>query len=138
LLRHVYAGDVVRFLLRILGDAATHGQAYNVCHDEMVPLHELIGLLADLMGARPRLVDVALAAIEGAGLDVKAVSPFTTRWTSRLDPTRAREALGFRPRPLRDALDVIVRSFLAHLPDAPPDGYAGRAAEIRIASGPKA
>ena len=132
LLRHVYAGDVVRFLLRILGDAATHGQAYNVCQDEMLPLRELIALLAERMGAHPRLVGVPSSVIEEAGLEVRAVSPFTTRWTSRLDPTRAREELGFRPRPLPDALDVIVRSFLAHLPEAPPDGYAGRAVELRI------
>lgn len=135
LLRHVYAGDVVRFLLRILGDAATHGRAYNVCQEEMLPLRELVSLVADAMGARPRLVDVPSAAIEAAGLEVKAVSPFTTRWTSRLDPTRAREELGFRPRPLRDALDVIARSFLAHLPAAPPDGYAGRDAERALAAG---
>jgi nucleoside-diphosphate-sugar epimerase len=134
LLRHVYAGDVVGFLLRILGDAATHGQAYNVCQDEMLPLRELVALLADRMGARLRLLDVPSADIERAGLEVKAVSPFTTRWTSRLDNTRAREELGFRPRPLRDALDVIVRSFLAHLPEAPPDGYARREVELRLAA----
>jgi len=134
LLRHVYSGDVVRFLLRILGDGATHGQAYNVCQEEMLPLRDLIALLAELMDARPVLVDVPSAALERAGLDLRAVSPFTTRWTSRLDPTRAREELGFRPRPLRDALDVIVRSFLAHLAEAPPDGYAGRPAELRMAA----
>ncbi len=133
LLRHVYAGDVVRFLEDLLGDGDTHGQAYNVCQDEMLALRALVALLAELMGADPRLVGVPSAEIERAGLDVKAVSPFTTRWTSRLDPTKAREQRGFRPRPLRDALDVIVRSFLAHLPEAPPDGYAGRAAEIRLA-----
>jgi nucleoside-diphosphate-sugar epimerase len=134
LLRHVYAGDVARFLLRLLGDASTHGQAYNVCQDEMLPLRDLVALLAELMGARPRLVDVPSAEIERAGLELRAVSPFTTRWTSRLDNTRAREELGFRPRPLPDALDVIVRSFLAHLPAAPPEGYAGRAAEIHLAT----
>jgi nucleoside-diphosphate-sugar epimerase len=132
-LRHVYAGDVVHFLLRILGDASTHGQAFNVCQDEMLPLRDLLALLAERMGARPRFVDVSAAEIERAGLEVKAVSPFTTRWTSRLDNTRARERLGFRPRPLPDALDVIARSFLAHLPEAPPEGYAGRAAELRLA-----
>jgi nucleoside-diphosphate-sugar epimerase len=133
LLRHVYAGDVVRFLMHILGDARTHGQAYNVCQDEMLPLRELVALLAETMSASPRLVDVPAAAIGEAGREVKAVSPFTTRWTSRLDNARAREELGFRPRPLRDALDVIVRSFLAHLPEAPPEGYARRAEEIRLA-----
>lgn len=133
LLRHVYSGDVVRFLLRILGDAKTHGQAYNVCQEEMLPLRDLVALLAERMDARPRLVDVPAAALDAAGLEVKAVSPFTTRWTSRLDPSRAREELGFRPRPLADALDVIVRSFLAHLPETPPDGYANRASEVRLA-----
>jgi nucleoside-diphosphate-sugar epimerase len=134
LLRHVYSGDVVRFLQRILGDAATHGQAYNVCQYEMLPLRELIALLAVRLDARPQLVDVPMGVIEAAGLEVKAVSPFTTRWTSRLDPSRAREELGFRPRPLADALDVIVRSFLAHLPPQPPDGYATRATELRLGS----
>ena len=132
-IRHVYAGDVVRFLLRILGDPLTHGRAYNVCHDELLPLRDVLALLAEAMGARPRFVDVPSAAIEAAGLDVRAVSPFSTRWTSRLDPTRAREELDFSPRPLRQAFDVIARSFLAHLPPSPPDGYAGRARERALA-----
>ena len=132
-IRHVYAGDVVRFLLRILGEPQTYGRAYNVCHDELLPLREVLSLLAEAMGARTRFVDVPSAAIEAAGLDVRAVSPFTTRWTSRLDPTRAREELDFAPRPLRQAFDVIARSFLAHLPSSPPDGYSGRARERVLA-----
>jgi nucleoside-diphosphate-sugar epimerase len=133
LIRHVYAGDVVRFLLRILGDPQTHGRAYNVCHDELLPLRDVLALLAEAMGARTRFVDVASSALEAAGLEVRAVSPFSTRWTSRLDPTRARDELDFAPRPLRQAFDVIARSFLAHLPPSPPDGYAGRAREIALA-----
>jgi hypothetical protein len=35
---------------------------------------------------------------------------------------------------LREAIEVIARSFLAHLPASPPDGYAGRAAERRLAA----
>ena len=132
-IRHVYAGDVVRFLLRILGDPLTHGRAYNVCHDELLPLRDVLALLAEAMGARTRFVDAPSAAIEAAGLEVRAVSPFSTRWTSRLDPTRAREELDFSPRPLRQAFDVIARSFLAHLPPSPPDGYAGRARERALA-----
>jgi nucleoside-diphosphate-sugar epimerase len=134
-IRHVYAGDVVRFLLRILGDPQTHGRAYNVCHDELLPLRDVLSLLAEAMGARTRFVDVPAAALEAAGLDVRAVSPFSTRWTSRLDPARAREELDFAPRPLRQAFDVIARSFVAHLPPSPPDGYAQRAREIEIAGG---
>jgi nucleoside-diphosphate-sugar epimerase len=133
LVRHVYAGDVVRFLLRILGDPQTHGRAYNVCHDELLPLRDVLSLLAEAMGARTRFVDVTTASLEAAGLDVRAVSPFSTRWTSRLDPARAREELDFAPRPLRQAFDVIARSFLAHLPASPPDGYANRARELELA-----
>jgi nucleoside-diphosphate-sugar epimerase len=133
LIRHVYAGDVVRFLLRILGDPRTHGRAYNVCHDELLPLRDVLALLAEAMGARTRFVDAPSSVLETAGLDVRAVSPFSTRWTSRLDPTRAREELDFAPRPLRQAFDVIARSFLAHLPPSPPDGYAHRAREIELA-----
>lgn len=134
-IRHVYAGDVVRFALRILGDQQTHGRAYNVCHDELLPLRDVLALLAEAMGARPRFVDLPAPAIEAAGLEVRAVSPFSTRWTSRLDPTCAREELDFTPRPLRQAFDVIARSFLAHLPPSPPEGYAGRAREIELAGG---
>lgn len=134
-IRHVYAGDVVRFLLRILDDPQTHGRAYNVCHDELLPLRDVLSLLAEAMGARTRFVDVSSAEIEAAGLDVRAVSPFSTRWTSRLDPARAREELDFAPRPLRQAFDVIARSFLAHLPPSPPDGYAGRSRERALAGG---
>jgi nucleoside-diphosphate-sugar epimerase len=134
-LRQVYSGDVVRFVMRLLGDTATHGQAYNMCQDETLSLRELIGLLAELMDARPRLVDVPSSDLEAAGLDVRAVSPFSSPWTSRLDPTRAREELGFRPRPLRECLDVIMRSFLARLPPKAPDGYASRAIELELAKG---
>ncbi|MET0552382.1 MAG: NAD-dependent epimerase/dehydratase family protein [Vicinamibacteria bacterium] len=133
LIRHVYAGDVVRFLLRVLGDPQTHGRAYNVCHDELLPLRDVLSLLAEAMGARTRFVDVPSAGIEAAGLEVRAVSPFSTRWTSRLDASRAREELDFAPRPLRQAFDVIARSFLAHLPPSPPDGYAQRAREVEVA-----
>jgi hypothetical protein len=82
-----------------------------------------------------RLVEVSSARITAAGLDVGDVSPFSGRWMSFLDPSRAKAELGFRHEPLRAYLEKIVASFLAHPPTEPPQSHrTGRAAEIEIAS----
>jgi nucleoside-diphosphate-sugar epimerase len=134
-LRHVYCNDVVRALDAILGREDTFGQAFNVCQDEAPTLRELLAELAALLGARPALVDVDLPRLASAGLAPRAVSPFSSRWISHLDPARARAELGFRATPLAQALESIVTSFLAHLPQQPPDNYAGRSREIALAEG---
>ena len=62
------------------------------------------------------------------------VSPFSGRWMSFLDPTRAKAELGFRHDPLRHYLEKIVASFLAHPPTEPPESYTGfRAREVELA-----
>ena len=133
-LRHVYCNDVVRSLDAILGRDDTFGRAFNVCQDEAPTLRELLAELAALLGARPQLVDVGAADLEAAGLSARAVSPFSSRWISHLDPGLARAELGFRATPLAQALESMVSSFLAHLPDQPPDNYEGRAREIALAA----
>ncbi len=132
-LRHVYCNDVVRTLFGILGRADTFGRAFNVCQDEAPTLRELLRQLAALLGARPPLVDVSPAQLAAAGLAPRAVSPYSSRWISHLDPALARAELGFRATPLPQALESIVTSFLAHLPEKPPDNYDGRAREIALA-----
>ena len=47
-----------------------------------------------------------------------AATPFSGRWMSMLDPSRARAELGFVPTPLPTYLASIVASFLAHPPPA--------------------
>jgi nucleoside-diphosphate-sugar epimerase len=134
-LRHVYAGDVVGVLTAILGRADTFGRAFNVCQEEAPTLRELVELLAGLLGrARPDLVDVSAARLEEDGLSVRGVSPFSSRWISHLDASLARAELGFRPTPLAQALASIVASFLAHLPERPPENYAAREREVALAA----
>ena len=53
---------------------------------------------------------------------------------SFLDPGLAREELGFRHTPLSVYLDKIVAVFLNAASSAPPENYAGRAEEIRLAA----
>ena len=121
--RHVYSGAVARGVTRILGNPATHGQAYNLAQDETPTLAELLATLAEILGASARFVEAPSDRIVAAGLDVVRVSPFSGPWMSFLDPTRAKAELGFRHDPLRQYLDKIVASFLAHPPADAPESY---------------
>ncbi|HET9593945.1 MAG TPA: NAD-dependent epimerase/dehydratase family protein [Anaeromyxobacteraceae bacterium] len=132
--RHVYAGEVARFVAGLLGRPETFGRAFNLAQEEAPSLAELVQRLAAHLGARADLAPVAEDALGAAGLAPRDVSPFSTRWMSFVDPSRAREELGFRHLPLDAYLGRIVASFLAHTPTAPPDGYAGRARERALAA----
>ena len=133
-LRQVYSGAVVSALMRVLGDPATFGRAYNVCQEETPTLAELAALLAELLGAPPpRVAGPPAAEIEGAGLDPIAASPFSTRWKSFLDPGRGQRELGLVHPPLRVYMDKVLTHLLAAWPAEPPAGYAQRPREIEIA-----
>lgn len=131
--RHVAGGEVARFLVEHLGDRATFGQAYNLAQEETPTLHELLSTLKDLLGSRAELVPVPSSRLRAAGLAPAEVSPFSGRWMSFLDPTRATRELGFRHAPLERVLQEAVASFLAHPPADRPKGYARRAEELRLA-----
>jgi nucleoside-diphosphate-sugar epimerase len=130
--RHVYSGSVVQAILALLGREETFGQAYNLAQDETPTLRELLTLVAERLGAPPRLVDVPAERVRAAGLDPLVVSPFSGTWMSFLDPARAKSELRFRHEPLGSYLDKIVTSFLAHPPAAPP-GCEHRSRELELA-----
>jgi nucleoside-diphosphate-sugar epimerase len=130
--RHVYGGEVARAIAGLLGKAATQGEAYNLCQGEEPTLAELVTLLAGLLGAPARLEPVSPERITAAGLDVREVSPFSGRWMSHLDPSRAKAELGFRHEPLEAYFGKMVASFLAHPPEEPPPGYERREVEVRL------
>ncbi len=135
LLRHVYGGEVARFLAEILGRPETFGRAYNVAQQETPTLAALVGRLRDLLGSRAELVPVPSERLRAAGLEPAAVSPFSGRWMSFVDPSRVRAELGFVHEPVELYVPKIVASFLAHPPSTRPDGYGRRADEIAIARG---
>jgi nucleoside-diphosphate-sugar epimerase len=134
-MRHVYSGAVVRAVADLLGDPAAFGAAYNLAQDETPTLVDLLGLLADLVGAELRLVPISRARLAAAGLDPLDVSPVSGRWMSFLDPGRAKAERGFRHEPLLGYLDKIVACFLNHPPPEPPGSYRqGRDAERGLAA----
>ena len=132
--RHVYGAEVARFVAGLLGRPVTFGRAFNLAQEEAPTVAELVSRLGELVGSRSELVPVARDAVVAAGLDPLQASPFSTRWMSFLDPTRARDELGFRHLPLDQYLGRIVASFLAHPPATPPDGYGRRDREVALAA----
>jgi nucleoside-diphosphate-sugar epimerase len=134
-MRHVYSGSAVRAIVGLLGDSRTFGRAYNLAQDETPTLVELLTRLADLLGASARLVAVPAERIVEAGLEPVRVSPFSGRWMSFVDPSRAKQELGFRHESLASYLDKIVAAFLARPPLDTPGGYADRAREKALANG---
>lgn len=138
--RHVYGGEVVRAITGMLGNKDTFGKAYNISQQETPTLRELLLMLADLLGARGpgsarkvELVSIPSADLIAAGLVPGQVSAFSSKWMSFLDPTRARDELGFTHEPLAAYLGRIAASFQAHPPAEPPESYARRAREVALA-----
>jgi nucleoside-diphosphate-sugar epimerase len=132
--RHVYGMEVAKAVCRLLLNRDSFGQAYNLCQDEEPTLAELVAGLADKLGARSRTVPVTAATLASYGLRPVDVSPFSDWWMSRLDPCRAKAALGFQHEPFSRYVDKIVACFLAHPPVEPPASYAHRSVELRIAA----
>jgi nucleoside-diphosphate-sugar epimerase len=132
--RHVYGAAVARAIAGLLGRRDTFGEAYNLAQDETPSAREILAIAGELLGAPPRFVPVPAQDIEAAGLDVVAVSPFSGRWMSFLDPGRAKAELGFRHEPLREYLGRIVAAFLAQPPASPPPALARRAEEKALAA----
>jgi nucleoside-diphosphate-sugar epimerase len=131
--RHVYSGEVVRAVTQILGNKATFGEAYNLCQEEAPRILDVLADIAEMLGSRSELLPMPASAIEDAGLVLKGVSPFSGRWASMLDPSKARRELGFEHEPLRSYLGKVIASFLAHPPPSPPEGYARRDEELELA-----
>jgi nucleoside-diphosphate-sugar epimerase len=132
--RHVYGGSVVQAITSILGQAATFGQAYNLCQDETPTLAALLTILAELVGAPARLVPVPALMLAASHLEVTEVSSFSGHWMSFLDPAKAKVDLGFRHESLDHYLEKIVTCFLNHPPATPPANYTQREVELALAA----
>lgn len=128
--RHIYALDMAIAIAGILREERTFGEAFNLCQDETPSVWELIGMLAERLGAPDRRVAISSSAL--GDIPVKEISPFTSRWMSHLDPARAKALIGFSHRPLGSYLDSMVASFLARHEAEPPGGYRHRISELQL------
>jgi nucleoside-diphosphate-sugar epimerase len=130
--RHVYRGAVVGAICRVLDDPPPGNDAFNVAQAEQPTVRELIDKLAVRAGARPEIVECSPEHLEAAGLSVRAASPFSSRWMSRIDPARGVAELGLGHPPLDTYLDSIIADLFASWPAHPPPGYEQRRAELDL------
>jgi nucleoside-diphosphate-sugar epimerase len=130
--RHVYGGEVVRAIVSMLGRSETLGGAYNLCQEETPTVRDLLATVAEIVGASPRFVTMSSDELLAAGLPPAQISPYSTRWTSFMDPGKARAQLGFQHVPLADYLARIVAAFLARPPAEPPPSYLHREKELQL------
>lgn len=132
LTRHVYSGDVVEGLSRILDHPETAGRAYNFSQDETITLRDLLRRLAAILGAPDRTQPIGQTALSAAGLSPTDISPFSNTWSSMLDAGRAKEELAFSPTPLDQYLSAIVSTVLSFPRPDPPKGYQYRSQELSL------
>jgi nucleoside-diphosphate-sugar epimerase len=128
--RHVYAGDVVDAVLRVVTSGLGRGEAYNVGQDETVPFAEFMEMIARSAGRELRLAPVDSVQLERSGL-MPGCSPFSGRWMSELDNTAGREALGLRYTPIESWLPRVVSWYETH--PVVPESYARRHEELALA-----
>jgi nucleoside-diphosphate-sugar epimerase len=131
-LRHVYAGDVVRALMRLIDGGAGPNRVYNIAQDETLSLESFLDMLAGMLGVECNLIRVKRDLLEANGF-LPDCSPFSERWMSELDNTRGKTELGLTYTPLRDYLAKIVAHFEKN-PLPPPASYRRRHAERMLAA----
>jgi len=131
--RHVYAEDIARIVVDVIEPGKGRGRAYNLSQNETVSLEEILGMIAEMAGAKLTLCRIPRARLTELQL-LPDCSPFSGRWMSELDNTRSRTELGVRYTPLREYLQKIV-SHYKNNPQLQPAGYRTRAIELQLASG---
>ena len=130
LLRHVYGGDVVRAVMRVV-EARVDG-TFNVGQDETPTIEELLDHLAALIAApKPRIVRLPVQVLWKRGL-MPACSHFSEPWMSALDNRLGKDKLGLTYTPAPIYLETLVRDYEAH--PALPAGYERRAEELALAT----
>jgi nucleoside-diphosphate-sugar epimerase len=129
---HVYQGDVVRTITASLGRPASFGRAYNLAQKEIVTLRQFVLKAAQILGAKPELVDIPRQVLESSGLGI-SFSPFSLRRPFILSVDRAERELGFKPTPFEDWLKKTVLWFNDEYRGGPPENYGRREEEAALA-----
>lgn len=131
--RHVWAGDVVAAVLRVVTSGLGRGEAYNVGQDDTIPFAGFMEMIAEGAGHELRLAPVDPAALERAGL-LPGCSPFSIRWMSELENAKARRELGLEYTPVETWLPRLLSWYRDH--PVVPANYSRRAEELALAQSP--
>jgi len=130
-LRHIYAADVVRAILRVIDTGLGKGRVYNLSQDETISIEDFLASLARIAGHSLQLAYVPRTVLDRFHL-LPDCSPFSDTWMSELDNRQSKVELGMQYTPLPIYLQSLVEYFTSHqLPV--PEGYQRRKDEIRLA-----
>lgn len=129
-LRHVAATDVVRIVGDLIQRGLGIGRVYNLAQDESVSLGEFLAVVGRELGTEIRRLAIPREVLEREGL-LPDCSPFSERWMSILDNSRARQELGAQfTRPAEYLPDVV--RFAASVPPERIAGYRQRPRELAL------
>jgi nucleoside-diphosphate-sugar epimerase len=130
-LRHVYAGDVIQAILRIIQSGIGKGGVYNISQDETLSIDDFLRLLAEIAGYPLQLKRVPRATLEDLQL-LPDCSPFSDPWMSELDNQRSKLEVGMQYTPLPVYLRKLVKHYGGSNVPA-PESYRRRGDEIKLA-----
>jgi nucleoside-diphosphate-sugar epimerase len=130
-LRHVYVNDVARIVTALTGSKVGIGEFFNVSCNESLALPEFLEMLGKAASTKVRLVRVKRKKLESRGL-LPDCSPFSGRWMSELDSTRAASAFGCEFSAPSSYLGSIVNDYRERWTrnSIVPDSYRQREAEV--------
>jgi hypothetical protein len=93
---------------------------YNLAQKETPTLVKLETLLSEMIRITPRIASIPSSIFGHVGSDPQTISPFSGRWMSFLDPSKAVIELGFHHEPLGKYLEKVGAAFLDTRPVALP------------------
>jgi nucleoside-diphosphate-sugar epimerase len=129
--RFVEVTDVARLIERMAGGQWPALAVYNLAAERRTSLRDFLELAARAAGVEPVFVAAPMSRFVAAGLDPTAW-PYSHRWSSVLDPTRARRDLDFAGTMPADYLPRVVRWHLEHRPAGSHRGYTQRGREREV------
>ncbi|HET8891292.1 MAG TPA: SDR family oxidoreductase [Candidatus Angelobacter sp.] len=129
--RHVYGGDAVQAIMRVVENDLSKGCAYNIGQDETLSLAEFLELLARLMHCPLKIVRVPREELNRQGL-LPHCSPFSGLWMSSLENARSKAELGMVYTPVASYVKNLVDYFQA-MPKRKIEGYEKRTQELELA-----
>ncbi len=136
-LRHVYVGDVARFVTALTGTHMGIGDAFNISYGSSLTLTAFIELLASATRSEANVIRALRAKLDSRGL-LPDCSPFSGRWMSELDNSkslRTFSSIRIEYTSPDVYLPAIVDDYQQrwNISGALPQGYAQRSAELEFA-----
>jgi hypothetical protein len=107
------------------------GDSYNLAQKEVLNLSGFLNLIATLMEQKIDVVYLPESYLNMNGIS-SDISPFSGKWVSYLDPSRAENELNFRSTPLKSWLPEVIDYFLTQYQGSIPENYRYRSQEIKL------